>query len=334
MLEVRERIFGAFAASLRRASTEAALPDILAAAAAGCNEEKRESLSEQQQEELASQLSAAAEQAVAVGCEYVSAGQLAAAAAAGAAGTGEGKVSESGAAAPAAKKLLTAGRTDQRPRHKPGHSSRGGGHGSGGGTTAVAASLNGWCPVSLAASAAADDDPTAAAGAPVTYPGLPADPRLGAVRYQGALFGFSSAEAAVAFCTQPDATLQRAAAAAAAEPLLQHMLNVHAVAALHPLPAASGGGTVVGAADGVAPPAGRSSRGGGGWAAPLRWLLRLAAGPLRCEMGTQTPTHFVEGLIDLSYQWNEWALRRRVRGAVGVGGRGGWGFDRLDPILG
>ncbi|KAI8466359.1 MAG: hypothetical protein J3K34DRAFT_64680, partial [Monoraphidium minutum] len=42
------------------------------------------------------------------------------------------------------------------------------------------------------------------------------------------------------------------------------------------------------------------------------WVLRAAAAPLRVEAGTQTPTHFVERYIYADYEWNEWALRRRI----------------------
>ena len=30
-----------------------------------------------------------------------------------------------------------------------------------------------------------------------------------------------------------------------------------------------------------------------------------------CDSDCQTPTHFVESNVDPSYEWNEWALRRR-----------------------
>ena len=33
---------------------------------------------------------------------------------------------------------------------------------------------------------------------------------------------------------------------------------------------------------------------------------------LPCDFGTQTPTHFVDKHIDVNYEWNEWAMRRRL----------------------
>lgn len=51
---------------------------------------------------------------------------------------------------------------------------------------------------------------------------------------------------------------------------------------------------------------------------PLRGLLELLEAPLKVEAGTQTVTHAVERLVDVNYEWNEWALRRRVSVAVCV----------------
>ena len=34
--------------------------------------------------------------------------------------------------------------------------------------------------------------------------------------------------------------------------------------------------------------------------------------PRTRDAGTETPTHFVEKLLDVNYEWNEWALRRRA----------------------
>jgi hypothetical protein len=139
----------------------------------------------------------------------------------------------------------------------------------------------------------------------------------GSDRYRGALWGFSSAAAVATFLAAPVAVLVRAAAAAAAGgPALQHLLCVPGLppGALPPPPrlpdAADGAAGVTPAAAGCS---GSSGAGGeGAWAPPLRWLLRVAAAPLKLESGTQTPTHFVEQRIVREYEWNEWALRRRV----------------------
>jgi hypothetical protein len=45
---------------------------------------------------------------------------------------------------------------------------------------------------------------------------------------------------------------------------------------------------------------------------PLRGLLELFEAPLKVDAGTQTVTHVQERLIDVTYEWNDWALRRRV----------------------
>lgn len=67
----------------------------------------------------------------------------------------------------------------------------------------------------------------------------------------------------------------------------------------------------------------RSSAAGGGagfrWhLPPLRGLLELLEAPLKVEAGSQTVTHAAERLVDVNYEWNEWALRRRVSGCVFV----------------
>jgi hypothetical protein len=62
---------------------------------------------------------------------------------------------------------------------------------------------------------------------------------------------------------------------------------------------------------------GGSSSGGAvgrtGGVPTLRELVLLLGRILvKVEVGTQTPTHFVERHVDVNYEWNEWALRRRV----------------------
>jgi len=41
-------------------------------------------------------------------------------------------------------------------------------------------------------------------------------------------------------------------------------------------------------------------------------VVTIMSGPLRVDFGCQTPVHFVEKHIDHSYEWNQWALRRRA----------------------
>lgn len=52
-------------------------------------------------------------------------------------------------------------------------------------------------------------------------------------------------------------------------------------------------------------------------------LVGLQSLLLKVDAGTQTPTHFVEKHLDYSYEWNEWALRKRV-GGEREGEGGGW----------
>jgi len=42
--------------------------------------------------------------------------------------------------------------------------------------------------------------------------------------------------------------------------------------------------------------------------------------PLTKDVGTGTPTHFVESYIDINYHWNEWELRRRALQIVNLQG--------------
>jgi hypothetical protein len=42
--------------------------------------------------------------------------------------------------------------------------------------------------------------------------------------------------------------------------------------------------------------------------------------PLTKDVGTGTPTHFVESFIDINYHWNEWELRRRALQIVNLKG--------------
>lgn len=78
-------------------------------------------------------------------------------------------------------------------------------------------------------------------------------------------------------------------------------------------------GSVGGYRDSSAGPHGRSRSGSssssvrGTWRMPpLRGLLELFEAPLKVDAGTQTVTHVQERLIDVTYEWNDWALRRRV----------------------
>jgi hypothetical protein len=44
-------------------------------------------------------------------------------------------------------------------------------------------------------------------------------------------------------------------------------------------------------------------------------MALVSQAPVKVDAETQTPSHFTERFIDVNYEWNEWALRRRVSGA-------------------
>lgn len=137
------------------------------------------------------------------------------------------------------------------------------------------------------------------------------------IRSGGITLGFSSADALASFTLQPSVPLAQLAAAAARQPLLVALLELHALQAAPAVsrecgagaPGGVEGASVLGAA---LPP-------------PLSELAAaMAAAPLAVEAGTQTAAHPMERYIDRAYEWNEWALRRRVRlGGTGngLGGR-------------
>lgn len=168
-------------------------------------------------------------------------------------------------------------------------------------------------------------------------------------RYAGKLYGFSSPAALAAFVSGPELVLDAVRQAAHNAPLLLHALGLStglaaaaaggrpnssasaAAAAMgnlsvggyssnpgstssSPVNGVSGAGST-GGYRGSSAGTRRSSAGGNGvkWRMPpLRGLLELFTAPSKVDAGTQTVTHMVERLIDIDYEWNEWALRRRV----------------------
>ncbi|KAG1665616.1 hypothetical protein FOA52_011447 [Chlamydomonas sp. UWO 241] len=186
-------------------------------------------------------------------------------------------------------------------------------------------SLGGFCPVALAKS------------------GLlrPAAPSVGLLREHasGQLLGFFSAAAlaeyAAGYSSEGAASSARAGAtdstAADGAGAATESVAVDEEGGAE-------GGTEAGAASAQA--VGGSSGGGGGGVLsrrldevvlerPLLWRLLgrsdelhpalslqavvdAMSGPLKVDFASQTPTHFVEKHIDYTYEWNEWALRRRA----------------------
>jgi hypothetical protein len=137
-------------------------------------------------------------------------------------------------------------------------------------------------------------------------------------RYGGALYGLSSAASLQAFADAPATTLDAVRQAVHNAPLLAHTLG------LTSMTAAAAGGAAAGSRVGSAGSAGSransradgSASGGAACAVlPLRGLMALVCqAAVKVDAETQTPTHFTERHIDVNYEWNEWALRRRVSG--------------------
>jgi hypothetical protein len=93
------------------------------------------------------------------------------------------------------------------------------------------------------------------------------------------VYCFSRLAALNAFCADPSAVLARVHAQLAAAPVLVPLLGQQAM-----FPALN-----------------------------LSALFQImSATPVTCSFGTQTPTHFLEKHIEINYEWNQWALRRRA----------------------
>ena len=133
---------------------------------------------------------------------------------------------------------------------------------------------------------------------------LPGKPALGVVRYRGAHYVFASAKALRDFFEDPERARAGVVAAAATRPELVHLLRLQdqypgtSIAKILATAAAQRaerrGGT-----------AGQRAAAGGAAAA-------LLAPPAMRDAGTETPLHFVEHNMDPSYEFSEWALRRRA----------------------
>eukprot|EP00775_Hariotina_reticulata_P013094 gene13094-13221_t len=191
--------------------------------------------------------------------------------------------------------------------------------------------LAGFCPVSLANSAAA----TGGASSSSMWVGQLAQPSVGYIRYQGNLYGFSSAAALRSFTTFPEVAFDGIRQLLRRLPLTAHILGlassvlskgkgcavamagpVRLVVLLHRSPPGVIAGSVcVGGIVCTVP--------------PLTELMQAMAGPLRVDAGTQTPTHLTERHIDVNYEWNEWALRRRIIALANLRNRSTHGSQTL-----
>lgn len=133
-------------------------------------------------------------------------------------------------------------------------------------------SLAGLCASSLADSRIAIANPS------VGLVRILSSEASGAVDMEGAILGFSSNSALEAFSADPASTLARIDAAVLKEPLLARLLGK---SHLHP-------------------------------SLDIQKVSEVMSGSLKVDFSCQTPVHFVEQNIDPSYEWNEWALRRRA----------------------
>ncbi|KAL6763122.1 hypothetical protein V8C86DRAFT_2507729 [Haematococcus lacustris] len=106
-----------------------------------------------------------------------------------------------------------------------------------------------------------------------------ADLRLGTLqRGQEQAFGFATHDSLTDFAANPEAAVAGVEALIAKLPVLARLLHR---AAAYPV-------------------------------LNIHLLLDIVSRPLKVDFGSQTPLHFTERHIDYSYEWNEWALRRRA----------------------
>ena len=124
-------------------------------------------------------------------------------------------------------------------------------------------------------------------------------------RFNGVLFAFSTPDALHAVIDSPQTILDGVRLAVHNAPLLGHTLGLTTAAAT------AGGGS--------------SSNIGQLFGddqiftvLPVRHIMQMFEAAVKVDAETQTPTHFVEKNIDVNYEWNEWALRRRVRPRLGL----------------
>mmetsp|Transcript_41250 Transcript_41250/g.69035 ORF Transcript_41250/g.69035 Transcript_41250/m.69035 type:complete len:628 (+) Transcript_41250:212-2095(+) len=107
---------------------------------------------------------------------------------------------------------------------------------------------------------------------------LRASPDATVVRWEGGLYGFLNEEEAEMFSANPAEYLAALIHVVASVPELVRLLRLEDMV-----------------------PSLRMSH-----------VVELMSMPVTCDFGTQTPTHFIEKNMDRSYEWNEWAARRRV----------------------
>jgi len=137
---------------------------------------------------------------------------------------------------------------------------------------------------------------------------LPGKPAAGVVRYAGRFFVFADQQGLQDFVDDPEAYVAGVADVAAKAPELIHILRLHdrfPDASIKHLIAVDARKREV---EELA--AARGGRGGIGAGSPAG--LNDGPQPATRDAGTSTPTHFMERRIDVNYEWNEWALRRKA----------------------
>uniref|UniRef100_UPI0037E8D56F cilia- and flagella-associated protein 206 n=1 Tax=Semicossyphus pulcher TaxID=241346 RepID=UPI0037E8D56F len=112
---------------------------------------------------------------------------------------------------------------------------------------------------------------------------LPGNPHVGVLKHKEKLYVFSSREAALKFASSPDDFIEEVAEKAKQSPELIQLLKLHQqFSCVSPYSEMQPGESL------------------------------LVKPITRCESGTQTDIHPVETNIDMSYEWNEWELRRKA----------------------
>jgi hypothetical protein len=128
------------------------------------------------------------------------------------------------------------------------------------------------------------------------------------------IFGFSSTSALRCFAAAPEATLEGVRRAVQRAPLLAHMLRVTGPLVRGISDSTSSNDSSSSSSSGSVSGASYSLPGAPVAVPPLQQLIAmLDSTPLLVEAGVQTLTHTDDGKWDWQYEWNEWALRRKVR---------------------
>ncbi|KAK2151646.1 hypothetical protein LSH36_356g06008 [Paralvinella palmiformis] len=112
---------------------------------------------------------------------------------------------------------------------------------------------------------------------------LPANPDIGVLKYREFYYAFCNKKAAEEFASDPEIFIQQVAEAAKRSPELIQLLELHTqFAAITP------------------------------YSQSKEQSKMIEKPKTKCDSGTQTDTHILEGNIVKNYEWNEWELRRKA----------------------